>query len=93
MPAVAARLQSVTLRFDLRTGDTVMGQVRPPKDSERYFALLKVNRQPSEAQIREGLSPNLCRCGTYNRVIKAVQRAAQYMRSAAVDATPGTGRT
>ena len=29
-------------RFDLRTGDTVSGQVRPPKDGERYFALLKV---------------------------------------------------
>ena len=29
-------------RFDLRTGDTVSGQVRPPKDTERYFALLKV---------------------------------------------------
>src|SRR5437667_3601253 len=29
-------------RFDLRTGDTMSGQVRPPKDTERYFALLKV---------------------------------------------------
>ena len=29
-------------RFDLRTGDTVNGQVRPPKDGERYLALLKV---------------------------------------------------
>ncbi len=29
-------------RFNLRTGDTVAGQIRPPKDSERYFALLKV---------------------------------------------------
>ncbi len=29
-------------RFDLRTGDTVLGQVRPPKDGERYLALLKV---------------------------------------------------
>ena len=29
-------------RFDLRTGDTVSGQVRPPKDNERYFALLKI---------------------------------------------------
>jgi transcription termination factor Rho len=29
-------------RFDLRTGDTVSGQVRPPKESERYFALLRV---------------------------------------------------
>jgi len=29
-------------RFNLRTGDTVSGQIRPPKESERYFALLKV---------------------------------------------------
>ncbi len=29
-------------RFGLRTGDTVSGQIRPPKDNERYFALLKV---------------------------------------------------
>ncbi len=29
-------------RFDLRTGDTISGQVRPPKDNERYFALLKI---------------------------------------------------
>ncbi|MBN1879158.1 transcription termination factor Rho [bacterium] len=29
-------------RFDLRTGDTVSGQIRPPKENERYFALLKV---------------------------------------------------
>jgi transcription termination factor Rho len=29
-------------KFDLRTGDTVSGQVRPPKDGERYFALIKV---------------------------------------------------
>lgn len=31
-------------KFDLRTGDRVSGQVRPPKDSERFFALLKVER-------------------------------------------------
>jgi transcription termination factor Rho len=29
-------------RFDLRTGDTISGQVRPPKETERYFALLKI---------------------------------------------------
>jgi len=29
-------------KFDLRTGDTVSGQIRPPKDTERYFALLRV---------------------------------------------------
>lgn len=41
-------------KFDLRTGDTVSGQVRSPKDSERYFALLKVEavnaEQPEEAK-------------------------------------------
>ena len=31
-------------RFDLKTGDTVLGQVRPPKDGERYLALLKVEQ-------------------------------------------------
>jgi transcription termination factor Rho len=31
-------------RFDLRTGDTILGQVRPPKEGERYLALLKVER-------------------------------------------------
>jgi len=30
-------------RFNLRTGDTVSGKIRPPKDGERYFAMLKVN--------------------------------------------------
>ncbi len=30
-------------RFSLRTGDTISGKIRPPKDTERYFALLKVN--------------------------------------------------
>ena len=32
-------------RFDLRTGDTVLGQVRPPKEGERYLALLKVEAE------------------------------------------------
>ena len=36
-------------RFGLRTGDTIEGQIRPPKDSERYFALLKVERLNGEA--------------------------------------------
>ena len=36
-------------RFDLRTGDTVLGQVRPPKKGERYLALLKVESINSDA--------------------------------------------
>ena len=42
-------------------------------------ALLQRNRHPSEADIREALAGNLCRCGTHTRIIKAVQRAAQQM--------------
>ncbi|OIO78879.1 MAG: transcription termination factor Rho [Candidatus Omnitrophica bacterium CG1_02_43_210] len=41
-------------KFDLRTGDTVSGQIRPPKEGERYFALLKVEavnfENPEEAK-------------------------------------------
>lgn len=36
-------------KFDLRTGDTVSGQIRPPKEGERYFALLKVEAVNFEA--------------------------------------------
>ncbi len=36
-------------RFALRTGDTVAGKIRPPKEGERYFALLKVNQINHEA--------------------------------------------
>jgi len=49
-------------RFGLRTGDTVSGQIRPPKDSERYFALLKVekiNGQSPEEAHRKVLFENL----------------------------------
>ena len=37
-------------RFGLRTGDTVEGQIRAPKDNERYFALLKVSTINFEGQ-------------------------------------------
>jgi len=45
-------------RFDLRTGDTILGQVRPPKEGERYLALLKVENvngdDPDKAKHRIG---------------------------------------
>ncbi|RKZ98694.1 MAG: transcription termination factor Rho [Gammaproteobacteria bacterium] len=51
-------------RFGLRTGDTVAGKIRPPKDGERYFALLKVNEinydQPEHTRHKvlfENLTP------------------------------------
>jgi nicotinate dehydrogenase subunit A len=39
--------------------------------------LLKRNPQPDEADVRTALSGNLCRCGTHNRIVRAVLRAAQ----------------
>jgi len=49
-------------RFTLRTGDYVTGQIRPPKENERYFALLKVesiNNEPPEDNISRPLFDNL----------------------------------
>lgn len=49
-------------RFNLRTGDTVSGKIRPPKDSERYFAMLKVeeiNFEPPENAKGKILFSNL----------------------------------
>jgi carbon-monoxide dehydrogenase small subunit len=40
------------------------------------YALLKHQANPTEADIREGLSGNLCRCTGYNNIVKAVQQAA-----------------
>jgi transcription termination factor Rho len=49
-------------RFSLRTGDTISGKIRPPKDSERYFAMLKVeqiNYEPPENAKHKVLFSNL----------------------------------
>jgi nicotinate dehydrogenase subunit A len=40
-------------------------------------ALLDANPKPSDAQIKQALAGNLCRCGSHNRIVRAVQRAAQ----------------
>ena len=40
-------------------------------------ALLQRNPDPSEAQVREALDRNLCRCGAHNRMVRAVLRAAK----------------
>ncbi len=42
-------------------------------------AFLDRNPNPTEAQIRKALAANLCRCGTHNRIVRAVQRAAKAM--------------
>jgi nicotinate dehydrogenase subunit A len=41
-------------------------------------AFLAANKKPTEAQIKEALANNLCRCGTHARIVKAVKRASTY---------------
>jgi nicotinate dehydrogenase subunit A len=50
----------------------------------RAQALLERTPDPSEQQIRDEMAPNLCRCGTHMRILRAVQRAAASMRTATV---------
>jgi nicotinate dehydrogenase subunit A len=49
----------------------------------RAQALLESNAAPTEADIRKALEPNLCRCGTHMRILRAVGRAAQLMKAKA----------
>ncbi len=47
------------------------------------YQLLERNPNPSEAEIREGLQGNLCRCTGYHNIIKSVQHAAAHMKEGA----------
>ncbi len=49
----------------------------------RAQALLERNASPSDAEIRRHMAPNLCRCGTHMRILRAVRRAADEMRASA----------
>ena len=42
----------------------------------RSEALLRQNRSPTDQEIRDWMQPNLCRCGTHMRIMKAIRRAA-----------------
>ena len=58
-------------KFDLHTGDTVSGQIRPPKDGERYFALIKVeavNFEPPEKAREKVFFENLTPLYPQNRI-------------------------
>jgi nicotinate dehydrogenase subunit A len=46
----------------------------------RAQALLQRNRSPSPAEMRSHMSPNLCRCGTHMRILRAVERAARELK-------------
>ena len=53
----------------------------------RAQALLQKNSKPTDAQIRAELEPNLCRCGTHMRILRAVHRAAALMQTAVASTT------
>ncbi|MBI2369994.1 MAG: molybdopterin-dependent oxidoreductase, partial [Deltaproteobacteria bacterium] len=55
-------------------------------------ALLDQRPAPSEAEIREGLSGNLCRCTGYVKIVEAVQAAASTVRGEALPSSPSTGQ-
>ncbi|MGF1510553.1 MAG: (2Fe-2S)-binding protein [Myxococcota bacterium] len=44
-------------------------------------ALLSRNKNPTEQEIREGISGNLCRCTGYNKIVEAIQYAAEKLRT------------
>ena len=48
----------------------------------RAQALLEANPVPTDDEIRRHMMPNLCRCGTHMRILRAVHRAAQAMKNA-----------
>jgi nicotinate dehydrogenase subunit A len=52
-------------------------------------ALLQKNSRPTDQQIRAALAPNLCRCGTHMRILRAVRRAAALMQSADASSSQG----
>ena len=94
-------------RFGLRTGDTVSGQIRPPKESERYFALLKVgevNGEPTHLKYDKILFDNLkplypdekfdleTNAGLATRIIDLLTPIGKGQRSLIV-APPRTGKT
>jgi aerobic-type carbon monoxide dehydrogenase small subunit (CoxS/CutS family) len=49
----------------------------------RAAALLGATADPSEDEVRAALDPHLCRCGSHNRIVRAVLRAAREMREGA----------
>ena len=58
----------------------------------RAEALLRSSRSPSEAEIRAHMEPNLCRCGTHMRILRAVRSAAPARRTAEATSAQGAGR-
>jgi nicotinate dehydrogenase subunit A len=58
----------------------------------RAQALLEANPTPSKAEIRRHMNTNLCRCGTHMRILRAVERAAGFIKSGGQSGNGGNAR-
>ena len=73
--AVGKAVQAAWIALDVpQCGYCQSGQIMSAAD------LLSQNQNPSDAQIDEAMSGNICRCGTYGRIKCAIQRAAKMLR-------------
>ena len=83
-------------RFNLRTGDTVAGKIRPPKDGERYFALLKVNEinfEPPENAKHKVLFENLTPLHPTERIkLEVGNGSSEDMTARVIDLTAPIGK-
>jgi transcription termination factor Rho len=82
-------------RFNLRTGDTVSGQIRPPKDTERYFAMLKVelvNYEDPEVVRDKILFDNLTPLYPQERIHLEVDNGAQNYSARVMDLLTPIGK-
>jgi transcription termination factor Rho len=82
-------------RFNLRTGDTVSGQIRPPKDTERYFAMLKVevvNYEDPEVARDKILFDNLTPLYPQEKIHLEVDGDAQNYSSRVMDLLTPVGK-
>jgi carbon-monoxide dehydrogenase small subunit len=76
--AKSGRLHPLQKAF-MQHGAVQCGFCTPGMILESYSLLLK-NARPSRAEIIKGMDPHLCRCGTYSRIVEAVQTAASEMK-------------
>jgi transcription termination factor Rho len=82
-------------RFNLRTGDTVSGQIRPPKDTERYFAMLKVelvNYEDPEVARDKILFDNLTPLYPQEKVRLEMENGSQNFSSRVMDLLTPIGK-
>jgi len=82
-------------RFNLRTGDTVSGQIRPPKDTERYFAMLKVelvNYEDPEVARDKILFDNLTPLYPQEKVQLEMDNGSQNFSSRVMDLLTPVGK-